>query len=265
MKKSFLFFLLCLSLNCFSQINLDFQISTFLHRFKLNDSETKFLNNDHNFIDSTKRLEIYNLDGTLYKTIQMPQIQNSHILGVPCITTTLFDTDPSNIEYLVFYTINDVFSAKVLREDGTILLDEENACYSSWDFDTWPMRIFSTEEGTKLQLDYSNNNGSPFYQSKVFSLPGNIPTGVIDNPQGLDRKLLLYPNPNNGSFFIRLKNNEDNGYMIDLYTTNGKFIDSFNSTGNPTFISTSGLSEGIYLINARIKGVNTSIKMIMKH
>jgi len=264
MKKLFLFFLLCISFNCFSQITLDFQSSTYLFRFKLNDTETKFLNDDYYFIDSTKQLVIYNLDGSLYKTIQMPQIQNSHILGVPCITTTLFDTDPSNIEYLVFYTINGVFSAKVIREDGTILLDEADACYSSWDFDTWPMRVFSTEEGTKLQLDYSNNNGSSFYQSKVFNLPGHIPNGIQDDMQLINKNLLIYPNPNNGNFSVKLYKNDNDKQVIDLYSPNGKLVNSYLLSGNVNEINNSGLSEGIYFLNARSREINSSTKIIIK-
>jgi hypothetical protein len=208
------------------------------------------------------------MDGSLFKTIQVPVDPNAWIYRIEWISRTLFDNDPSNIEFLACYgtdsSSNTQYRTKVVREDGTILLDELHADLEGFFFSNWEPLIYATESGTKLKLDYAWAGWSSYYQSKVFNLPGNIPTGAMDNPQGFDKKLSLYPNPNNGSFFINVHSNNENNHIIDLYSTNGKLIETYQSSSNPIHINNFGLSEGIYLLNSRSNSINSTTKMIIK-
>jgi outer membrane protein assembly factor BamB len=207
---------------------------------------------------------LYNLDGTFYKTILMPPRPDStsFFYSIDYISESLFDNDPSTIEYIVAYTYDSIPGngyykynrVKVIREDGTILLDEMNA-------DGY--YVYSTEEGTKLMLYYEYANFLQ-YQTKVFNLPGKIPFGTDDKITDMPNYPVLYPNPNNGSFFIRFHSNGENDHQIELYSTTGKLIDTYKSFSNPTHINNLNLSEGEYLINTRSKGNNSTTKMIIK-
>lgn len=264
MKKLFLLVLICVNINGYSQITLDCQVPGYLFFFKLDDTESKLLKIEYLNPESTKQFELYNLDGSLFKTIQIPQFPDSRIQIIDWVSSTLFDNDPSTIEYLAYYTMNNSSSAKVIREDGTILLDELYAYLVIGGWDSWSNAIQSAEGGTKLVLHYTDLSGQGFSETKVFSIPGHIPNGLHDEMQKMNRNLSIYPNPNNGSFFVKLYNNEGEKQVIDLYSANGTLINSYISSGNIAEINNTGIPEGIYFINSRVKGIKATAKMIIQ-
>ena len=253
-----------LSIDGYSQISVNFNTSVFmLYEFKLNNSETKYFGADLALINASNQFLLYNLDGSLYKTIQMPQkpATSAYISGVYCITESLFDNDPSNIEYLVCYNWDSTSSCqynlvKVIREDGTILLNELNATYFYGNL------VYNTEEGTKLRLSYIFANGI-FYKTQVFNLPGEIPTTVNDNNEQVNYDPVAYPNPNNGSFFVRLHSREGDLNSIDLYSGNGMLVESFTSRNNPIHLNKTGLSDGLYFLNYHSRKLNSTTKVII--
>jgi hypothetical protein len=262
--------MLLISIGSFSQISLDFQSQVNgLIYFKLNDSDTKYFENDIVKIDTQNQFSLYNLDGTLYKTISLPPKQDTstHVQGIYLISESLFDNDPSNIEYLVTYEWDSTNwyqyrQVKVIREDGVILLNEMNA----WLFYYWPLvasSAYKTEDGTKLMLNYYYANMG-YYLTKVFNLPGKLPNSVKEETGSINDNLILYPNPNNGSFFIYFQSKEGNASTIELYSTTGKLIGTFKSSGNLTHINNYGLSEGLYFINAQSKSNSSTTRMIIK-
>jgi hypothetical protein len=273
MKRSIIFYLLILSIKSYSQISLDFQTpACFLFPIKLNNSETKYFENDLLKINSTNQFSLYNLDGSIYKTIQMPPKPDTtaRYLAIAYISKSLFDNDTSNIEYLAYYIMDSISSAgiyydkyqvSVVREDGTILLNEVNASilYSFFDFSG----VYSSEIGTKLILNYQYGNGIN-YQTKVFSLPGKLPNAVKDEKGDTKGNFTIYPNPNNGSFIIDLHSTEGDAITVDLYTDYGKFIDTYISKGTPIRVNNLGLSDGLYLLNTHSKGTTSTTKMIIK-
>jgi Secretion system C-terminal sorting domain len=268
MKRLFISLILLMSTQVYSQITLDFQTSSLMFYFKLNNTETKYFNYDISLINSTHQLLLYNLDGSLYKTLQLPSIPNSVVVRIDWISESLFDNNPSNIEYLAFCSEDSAsfqqYHARVIREDGSILLDEINASPEYWiGWRYWDPLVYFSEDGPKLMLEYTYAQGA-YYQTKVFSLPGVLPNDVKEEMVIRNRNLSIYPNPNNGSFFIDLHSSNENSHTIDLYSSSGKLIDTYESSGNPTHIYNFGLSEGIYLINTQSKGMNSTFKMIIK-
>jgi len=269
--KKLIFCLLILTIKeSYSQITLDFQSSLDnLYPVKLTDTETKYCLLDQVTLNYNRTFTLYNLDGTFYKTIQMPPKPDTtaSVGYFPMyISRTLFDTDPSNIEYIVEYEWDSLnnssyyqHKSQVIREDGTILLDEMNG--RSFFFG----QVYSTEEGAKLMIGgYYYANGTPCeYTTKVFNLPGELLTNSEDKSQ-LAPSLMLYPNPNNGSFYIKFNSNIATDHHIELYSPNGKLIDTYQSSGNPTHITNLGLSDGMYLINTRSKRMNSTTKMLIK-
>jgi hypothetical protein len=271
MKKILLlsFFLICL--NGHSQITEDFVKSFHLFYFNINNSDTKYIEYDLNKIDTTNEFSIYNSDGSLFKIIQIPQRYDptSHIITLEWISETLFDNNPSNIEYLVYYgygtSPSSGYQARIIREDASILLDEMDAvAFGFIAFYSWSPMIYSTNEGSKLMLDYQNSGG--YYQTKVFSLPGNIPTPVQENLNQSNSRITAFPNPNNGSFYINFQTVDEECQQIDLYTSSGKLINTFKSSGgNPLHFYTYGLSNGMYLLTTQIRGINITSKIIIQN
>jgi hypothetical protein len=121
----------------------------------------------------------------------------------------------------------------VIREDGSIIFDEPNALF--WN-------INSTEAGAKLTLYCAYGNGV-FINTKVFNLPGEIPTSILDKMNSVNSSLLLYPNPNNGSFYIKSNSIPRSEGSINLYSSTGKLLNTYKSIENITHIENMNLPK----------------------
>jgi hypothetical protein len=267
MKKISIFILWLLSLTCFSQIQLDFQTPKLLNYVRLNSSEVKYINVGEIQDQQVSQFSLYNLDGSIFNTIQLPPPPNSAatVEDIYWVSTSLFDNDPTTIEYLIVYHWDSIpgyaftyNKTRVIREDGIILLDEMNAISNNGT----PALIYSTEQGTKLLLQYRYADFT-WYQTKAFSLPGNLPTNV-KNETPLGNNLLVYPNPNAGSFFIKLDSKKEGGSDIELFTNAGKLINTYKSIDSPIQIKASGLPNGIYYLTTRLKNINSTGKVIIQ-
>lgn len=263
MKKLFILVMILLSFGSYSQITLDFQSPLImLYPTKLSNNETKYYYDDPQGLYQNNAFSLYNLDGSLYKTIQLPSPPNYLVgeYGPFLISRTLFDNDPSNIEYIIQYNYDSagvpnhgMRESKVIREDGTVLLDEK---YGSISMSTgW---AFATEEGTKLMLSYYfYANGAPMQNlTKVFNLPGEIPTSNANIEYSLESSPLIYPNPNNGSFNINFNTVNSEKAIIEVYSISGKLINTFMSYGNSIKVNELDLENGMYFLN--IKKAKTS-------
>jgi len=248
----------------YSQIKVDFQTSLVnLTPIKLSNTETKYLDQP-GYWTTQNHFTLYNLDGSPYKTIQMPPKPDPSALIeiVDFITNSLFDNDSSNIEYLVHYDPCDSllsgapWRVKIIREDGTVLLDEAYASYSG-------LQIYNTEQGVKLMLPYYTDN-SILYKKIVFSLPGKLPSGVEKNYLNETIKPSLYPNPNSGTFFINVNSKLGESATIDLYSITGKLLRSYKSDSKIIQINESGLSNGVYIINTQTNQGFQRTKMIIQ-
>ena len=272
--KKFIFLIFFLSSStCYSQISLDLQTPMFLNTVRLNISQTKYIDEGSIQHQQLNQFSLYNLDGSLFKTIQIPPKPDpsAGVSDIYWISTSLFDNDSSTIEYLIVYYWDSIpgysftyHNTRIIREDGTILLDEMNARSSNTSaVNGGPPLIYSTEQGTKLMLYYEYANFT-FYQTKVFNLPGEIPTGVQDNLQNNMNNLTLYPNPNNGSFSININAKSGESGVIELYSISGKLLGTFISTGKVAQINTTGLLNGMYLLNAKTSEGCQRTKMIIQ-
>jgi len=102
------------------------------------------------------------------------------------------------------------------------------------------------------------------YQTKAFSLPGRLPNAVNENMNTISDNPVVYPNPNNGSFFVSLYSRAGDVNTLDLYSGSGKLIDTYRSRDNPVHINKSGLSDGIYLLNNHSGKMNSTNKVMIE-
>ncbi len=256
MKKIILVSILMISIKGYSQISLDFQTPiTHLQTVRLSNTVTKYTRN-FNFIYNLTDFLLYNLDGTVYKTITLPPQPPScnYVNYISYISQSLFDNDITNIEYLITYSMDSAgfpyYQVQIVREDGTILLNEQNAYvnYGPSNFDN--SGIYQTEEGTKLRLDYTFACGID-YQTKIFNLPGEIPIDISENFNTSSISPLIYPNPNDGSFCIRFLGNIQDISTIDLLSSNGKLLNTYKPSNPTMHINNTKLIDGVYFLHIK--------------
>ena len=201
MKKTILLslvMLMFLSPKLTAQITLEQQVDTFSigYYFKavhISDTETKW------FIADTSGtfFNLYNLDWSPFLTnITLPEPMGFDF-QVLYITRSLFDCDTANIEFLYEDPLNINHSLKVLRTDGTVLLqvDSANAPYcfgSCGGGGEVTVPVINTEDNAKLFVQKYVNGIATIL---VYGLCGTLPTGYIDFTTVEQPAVKLYPNP----------------------------------------------------------------------
>ncbi|GAB4290432.1 MAG: hypothetical protein Kow0068_15850 [Marinilabiliales bacterium] len=227
------------------------------------------------YIDpANSNIKIYNLNYTIHKTITVPYIMPTanNKFGVSYLSTNLFDTDTSNIEYM-WRGMNEntyVSYIIILREDGTILFEDSN--YFGLDieqfFQQYP--IFQTDSGTKMMLYYMDNT------AKIYSLPGKLPclecseyfpSKVDDISLLSNSNIQVYPNPNNDIINIKYNLPIESKYgdiiIVDMNGIEIKHISLKQSNGIIN-ISGSELNKGKYLIYLKTENKVVGIKKFIK-
>jgi len=224
----------------------------------------------------TVTIKLYNVNHSLYKTIP---IKNSPVnpQDVLFISTTLFDTDSSTIEYMIDYSDATYLTGSgvnIYREDGIILFSEPTlSAYFPWVEAINPIRpswypIVRTSTGTKMILDSINTMGG-VGSFKVYSLPGiYYPTAgfnhnQIDNQIGLSNP---YPNPaiNSTRIDYELPNGVNEGDIV-FYNLQGNEIKRFkvDRAFNTLLISTSDITSGTYYYQLQTSGQSSKGKKMV--
>lgn len=256
--------MLFISIPAFTQITLDFETPLGnLNPVNLSENETKYYLRDQQTLHDSLQFSLYNLDGTLFKTIHLPPapVQQAGS-GEPCyISRTLFDNDPATIEYAVQYNWDSIpgkgiHESKVIREDGTILLDEPyGALYG----------VYSTSEGAKIMFSeywYGNWSFLPYY-TRVYSLPGTLLSDNGDRSITGMPSAKLFPNPNQGSFYIEVENAGNTPSKIELYSSGGKLVGKYSFDGVKSKIDAPALPNGMYFIRTGPRNQNRVLKMVV--
>ncbi|MEO8590224.1 MAG: T9SS type A sorting domain-containing protein [Flavobacteriales bacterium] len=118
---------------------------------------------------------IYNMDLSVYRTLSIPAAPAGYTWSsISYITETLFDTDNTNIEYMLFSSgVNPGdFVTFIVREDGTVLFSAVPGIslqYGSDALNDGP-GIFETTDGAVMLMQ--ETFGSP---TQLYSLPGHVP------------------------------------------------------------------------------------------
>lgn len=246
-KKFFisLIILSSLTIHSFTQITFEFEHTKWiLGPVNLSYSGWKYV--DLSNLENNE-IKLLNLDNTLFKDLILPpKISNTAPSNVFYISETLFDTDPTTIEYFLGYIVNDSkFYSRIANEDGEILLEEEDALtFEIFTTGRYYYSIYETDQGTKMQLYYYNDNG--YIKTRIFSLPGSYPIGIekVD-----ETDISIFPNPSNGVNTLRLnpRINLKNG-IINIFNSEGTIVKNLkiNNNTNEINLDNSDLSSGTY-------------------
>ncbi|MBP6334516.1 MAG: T9SS type A sorting domain-containing protein [Bacteroidia bacterium] len=242
MKKLLIIFLLIISsIDIFGQIQLVHSSQIFnighvgvLHLYYAGN---KFVERN----DSMDIITLYNSDFSVYKIIGFPPLpyNSDYHRWVHYITENLFDTDSTDLEYLLYYQdTSQNFHVRIYDEAGTLLFQRDSA--SSYPhFGNSPIGIHPYSS----DIDYVD---STFYlrvytdfATEIYQLPGVIPCfdpcsnsnlGLLTS-LGNNLNLPAYflsdpmPNPatNEAEIKFTLPPNVQTGY-INIYDQQGKQI-----------------------------------------
>lgn len=258
MKKTFLLIFSSL-LFCMqdgkAQIALDFENDSIafgpneFYCVDIAENESKFIHLNEKLNSFT----IYNLDMTPFiADIPFPvgdSLKNGYV--VMYVSRTLFDCDSTNIEYA--YSVPVAFRApfRIIRTDGTVLLEVENARgpyhfggSSGGSMILSPIK--NTSEGAKLFLDILNPSGKGI---QVYSLCGELPTDYVNLP-GMESYVNVYPNPSGMKITFEVKSpNNLEAFELVIYDIHGNELNRKGiSIMNEKFIlDVSNFNSGSYI------------------
>lgn len=222
------------------------------------------------FINLTSyQITLYNLNHSVYKNITIPISGN---IVVSYISSSLFDCDTSDIEYLVTPAYSSTAKyTRVYDENGTLLFNEfgtlSNACQPVCNT-TVPMvsypkeLIFNTPNGTKMILSYNNDS------TKVFSLCGTLTPVSVKEINNLNEHRILdaFPNPSSSSTTIQyeLPNGVYKG-EIDILNSLGQVLKTYQVDNQFTYITVpiSSFATGTYFYRLKTSlGASETKKLI---
>lgn len=133
-----------------------------------------------------------------------------------------------------------------------------------------PISIHNGDGILTLVAENHKGNESRTAEVSVISVLGLQTLNIVQeanitsgNPTFGDDKLKLYPNPNNGQFFVEL-NNVEPGATITIYNMIGSKIYQASITDNKDqYFSIAGIDKGVYLVEIIDNGKIYSKKMIV--
>jgi len=217
---------------------------------ELDSSEFKYLLLDY----GNSVFNLYNLDYTLFQTVNIPVVWANFNYRVHYISRSLFDCDTSNIEYLI-----DVQCVpqpciggyvKIYRTDGSELFSRDTAhaqiAFGSSNLARFP--IISTPNGTKLLLD----RPSPFSTVEIYSLCGTLPPTLeikdYDSAQKIHSQALPNPASNIVTINYLLPPGENEG-DIRFYDISGNIVKSYHIDNNfsSIIVSINDFPSGTYI------------------
>jgi hypothetical protein len=112
-----------------------------------------------------------------------------------------------------------------------------------------------------------------FIENHVINFSDKCSVNGDDRSMGIsqsksDNNIMLYPNPNSGSMTLEYKLKEGESGLVNIYSLNGKLMDSYKLNNNTSKISIneSSLDVGVYMYEVMInnKKVKTDKIVIIK-
>jgi len=212
---------------------------------------------------AASQLRIYNMNHSIWKTINLPVVTNHSPGYTSYLSENLFNLD-NKLEVAVYYrnTLPNVYIHKIVivNEDGNILNTVDSAEV---------LRVASVGNNTFKAVVQKHGD-----RTAIFSLPGTIPCDVCGNGLGVGKIVPsgggtlenAIPNPSNGQVKI--------GYSlpvgvrdgrIDIYNTNGQKVKSYTVDGifQSLDIDNSELQAGTYYYTLQAEGLRTEAKKMV--
>lgn len=183
--------------------------------------------------------------------------------------------DASDDEWLQFYISKDCGETWVLRKnlhgDG---LSEVTASTSyvpvgSGDWYSVDVTNIGSDyyvSNFRFKFVFENDGGNNLYIDNINLYPASM-TGIIE--QDKVKSLTVYPNPTNGTTYLKLNAKSDQEYAIRLLSALGQEVSTIHQGNlaegvNKIELSTDHLAKGIYIIEVKSEGQLQTVKLIKK-
>ena len=203
-------------------------------------------------------LKLYNLDHSLWKTINVPALSGFTLVGgFYNISEGLFNLN-SQIEYVASYANYSAtpvqIHTKIIDENGNTIKDFPNRGFQ---------QIVATASNTyKLILTDLN------LIREVYSLPGKSSTLIVPNTDNVAGLGNSFPNPATQKITIPYQlNNSSTTGLINIYDSTGKLVKSLiiDKSFNNIQLDLSNYSPGLYHYNIIIDGSKSISKSFVKN
>lgn len=205
-----------------------------------------------NYHDSN--FSLYNLNHTPFMlNISVPQLTDTTSINIGYITSTLFDCDSTNIEYVLAEPDpNPTDKFYVIRTDGTIIFSKDSVTFpyctlcvaGGQDIEG----ITNTSAGAKMLLFNKNN------QYFVYGLCGTLPENIMEINQSISY-VKVFPNPtaNQINFKITPPNNLEK-YELSIFNSAFQTIKTNIINGEAKInIDCESLGSGTYFYSLQNK------------
>ena len=245
---------------CKSQITLEHSYPTNLGTINFAISGYKYYSQNM----SNYSITFYNLNHSLWKTINLNIPLGYSFSGISNISETLFNLDAFVEVSYGYYKYIDTpphfeKTYLVINENGTILLTIPN-CANAYPNNTGA-------NGWKFLAPIDSVNTNSLSYTNVYSLIGSMPIMVKENEiNNLGALSNPYPNPSqsNTSIDYQLPIGTNNAEIV-LYNLSGNEIKRFkvDNTFNTLELNNSDLSAGTYLYQLITPNMLTSVKKMV--
>lgn len=208
---------------------------------------------------------IYNLDHTLWKSIDIVTPENSYIDEIAYVSSKLFNND-NNIELLVVFNEYIVtsdtsgyflYTTKVINENGVTFLDVPGGGYSI---------VYKIEENEANLLIYVYDFSTipVSVSTSIYSIPG-VPYSVNEIDSGIRLKN-AFPNPANSFITIpyELNQTSENASII-IYNELGieMYRRNIVPKSNNLRLNTRQFPKGVYFYQIETNGYSSPSKKII--
>lgn len=203
-----------------------------------------------------KTLKLYDLNHSLWKTVNLPITTGQAISNVINVSDNLFDTD-AKVE-VMYVCAGTNYELKIINETGSVLKSLR----------TFYAYLANTTSGWKLMAAIDSLN-KPFAKQwlEVYSLPGNQPALSIINSGTDPLTVLSSPMPNPSANKTIIGYQLPAGTMQDqlvIYDLTGKEVKrySVDYNFNTLELNTQELPSGTYLYNL-LASPNSGKKLVV--
>lgn len=211
---------------------------------------------------------IYNMDHTIYKTINCPVPNGYYLADIKYLSEQLFDTDPQiELAYTYYKTVTTsssyyyVYGARVISEDRTVLQTIDDAQYiyvNKAGYDKYKLFAYCFDYSVTPETVWTN----------IYSVPGNSVSAIVGPGKQMDVFLNTYPNPANDLVNLDYQLPKSvRSAQLYIYDSKGKMVKDFLVDGHSNHIAlhVDDLSSGIYYYHIKYdKHQTESRKMIIQ-
>lgn len=248
-------------------LNLTFGQITFEQQYEHSGTYSALANSGDKFYImhvGAKQCRIYNTDHTPWKTIPLNVPSGQWLYDIRYLSENLFTADNSLCLAYIYYLYDEpgqyyTFTAKVIKEDGTLLLTIPGCQY---------IYVHTLSDGSTKMTAYSYDYSLTPYtvQTLVYSLPGQMTSFDVEENAPNANVLNAFPNPAQSFATIpyELPASEKSGEIL-LTNAVGKIIKTIpvNDNTSSVTIETTQYPRGIYFYHLQARNWKSQARKLV--